>query len=64
VTAIDEVIAHLQATTISYPQWVARKYAPGVRETTQWGQAFTKLKALNQPTQVTQATAPLPYNRT
>jgi hypothetical protein len=65
VTAIDEIIGHLKATTISYPQWRDRKYAPGVRETTQWGQAFAKLNKLNTPAPTTsQATAPLPYNRT
>lgn len=63
MTVIDEVIGHLKATTISYPQWLSRKYAPGVRETTQWGLALKKLDALNQPTQVTRATAPVPYNR-
>jgi hypothetical protein len=64
VAAIDEIIGHLKATTITYPQWRDRKYPPGVRETTQWGQAFAKLNALKPPPTTTTHTAPLPYNRT
>jgi hypothetical protein len=42
---IDEGDAHLKLTSISYPQWLSRKYAPGVRETTEWYLAFQSFDA-------------------
>jgi hypothetical protein len=44
VALIDEGVAHLKLTSITYPQWLKRNYPPGVRETTRWWLAFDALE--------------------
>lgn len=45
VQLINDGEAHLKLTTITYQKWLATNYAPGVRETTEWGRAFASFDA-------------------
>lgn len=51
VFLIDKGVSHLKRTTLSYPQWLRRDYPPGVRETTEWGQAFASFDAAKRALQ-------------
>lgn len=48
---IDEGVAQLKLTTITYQQWLKRDYPPGVRETTAWAKAFAAFEAAKQALQ-------------
>lgn len=49
----DAAVKHLQATTISYPEWMHRKatgkYTPASLAATQWQQAFDALALIDPP---------------
>lgn len=47
---VEKGVYHIKRTSISYPEWLSRSYAPGVRETTEWGKAFAAFNSVLQQT--------------
>jgi hypothetical protein len=64
---IDDGVAQLKLTSITYQQWLKRDYPPGVREQTAWGRAFAAFEAAKRalvPPQPPTTTAPPPTTTT